>query len=231
MPPGNGRAAQGAGAIALLVSVPRPPYLRGLRRRDRAAPGDIDDQVEGVMPTFAQARAHMEKSLDAMRREFNSVRTGKASPALLDMVKVDAYGSKMPLNQVASVSSPEPRMLLVQPWDKGLMGEIEKAIRNAELGLNPANDGNIIRVPIPALNEERRRELVRMLHKQGEEGRIAIRHARQEANKEIKRRQSDNELSEDDAHREMDRIQKLTDEYIGKVDHLLSAKEEEVMEV
>jgi ribosome recycling factor len=183
------------------------------------------------MPTYAQAQAHMEKALEAMRREFNSVRTGKASPALLDSVRVDAYGSKMPLNQVASVSSPEPRMLIVQPWDKGLMGDIEKAIRNSELGLNPANDGNIIRVPIPALNEERRRDLVRMLHKQAEEGRIAIRHARQEANKEIKRRQSDNELSEDEAHREMDRIQKLTDEHIGKVDHLLSHKEEEVMEV
>jgi ribosome recycling factor len=183
------------------------------------------------MPTYAQAQAHMEKSLDAMRRDFNSVRTGKASPALLDSVRVDAYGSKMPLNQVASVSAPEPRMLIVQPWDKGLMSEIEKSIRNSELGLNPSNDGNIIRVPIPALNEERRRDLVRMLHKQAEEGRIAIRHARQEANKEIKRRQSDNELSEDDAHREMDRIQKLTDEHISKVDHLLSVKEEEVMEV
>jgi ribosome recycling factor len=191
----------------------------------------IDDQSEGMMPTFAQAQANMDKSLEAMRREFNSVRSGKASPALLDMVRVEAYGSKMPLNQVASVSSPEPRMLIVQPWDKGLMGEIEKAIRNAELGLNPSNDGNIVRVPIPALNEERRRELVRMLHKLAEEGRIAIRHARQEANKEIRRLQADEGMSEDDAHRELDRIQKLTDEYIAKVDRLLSAKEEEVMEV
>jgi ribosome recycling factor len=187
--------------------------------------------AEGMMPTYAQAQEHMEKSLDAVRREFNSVRTGKASPALLDMVRVDAYGSKMPLNQVASVNAPEPRLLLVQPWDKGLMNDIEKAIRNSELGLNPANDGNIIRVPVPALNEERRREMVRMLHRLAEEGRIAIRHARQEANKEIKRRQGDHEISEDDSRREMDRIQKLTDEYIGKIDHLLAAKEEEVMEV
>jgi ribosome recycling factor len=187
--------------------------------------------AEGMMPTNAQAQEQMEKSLDAVRREFNSVRTGKASPALMDMVRVDAYGSKMPLNQVASVSAPEPRMLIVQPWDKGLMNDIEKAIRNSDLGLNPANDGNVIRVPIPALNEERRREMVKMLHKLAEEGRIAVRHARQEANKEIRRRQSDNELSEDDARREMDRIQKLTDEYIGKIDHLLAAKEEEVMEV
>lgn len=183
------------------------------------------------MPTYGEAQAQMDKSMDALRRDFSSVRTGKASPALLDMIRVDAYGSKMPLNQVASVSAPEPRMLIVQPWDKGLMNEIEKAIRNSELGLNPANDGNVIRVPVPALNEERRRDMVRMLHKQAEEGRIAIRHARQEANKEIKRRQSEHELSEDDARREMDRIQKLTDEHIAKIDQLLKAKEEEVMEV
>ena len=173
----------------------------------------------------------MDRSIEALRREFSSVRTGKASPALLDTVRVDAYGSKMMLNQVASVSTPEPRMLIVQPWDKGLMGEIEKAIRNSELGLNPANDGNIIRVPVPALNEERRREMVKMLHKIAEEGRVAIRHARQEANKEIRRLQSDGEMSEDDARRETDRIQKLTDEHITKIDHLLKAKEEEVMEV
>jgi ribosome recycling factor len=196
-----------------------------------AGAGNESAMAEGMMPTYGQAQEQMEKSLDAVRREFNSVRTGKASPALLDMVRVDAYGSKMPLNQVASVSSPEPRLLLVQPWDKGVLNDIEKAIRNSELGLNPSNDGNLIRVPIPALNEERRKEMVRMLHKLAEEGRIAVRHARQEANKEIKRLQSEHEMSEDDARREMDRIQKLTDEYIGKVDHLLAAKEEEVMEV
>ena len=183
------------------------------------------------MPTVRDAQAQMEKAVEAMRREFNAVRTGKASPALLDTVRVDAYGSKMALNQVASVSTPEPRMLIVQPWDKSLMNEIEKAIRNSELGLNPANDGNIIRVPIPALNEERRRELVKHLHKLAEEGRVAVRHARQEANKDVKRRQSDHELSDDDARREMDRIQKLTDEYIAKIDQLLKSKEEEVMEV
>ena len=183
------------------------------------------------MPTYREAQAQMERSIEALRREFSSVRTGKASPSLLDTVRVDAYGSKMVLNQVASVSSPEPRMLVVQPWDKGLMQEIEKAIRNSELGLNPANDGNIIRVPVPALNEERRREMVKMLHKIAEEGRVGIRHARQEANKDIKRRQSEGEMSEDQARRETDRIQKLTDEHIAKVDHLLKAKEEEVMEV
>jgi ribosome recycling factor len=183
------------------------------------------------MPAYSEAQAQMDKSIEALRREFNSVRTGKASPALLDMVRVDAYGSKMPLNQVGTVSSPEPRLLIIQPWDKGLTGEIEKAIRNSELGLNPASDGNLIRVPIPALNEERRREMVKLLHRIGEEAKIAVRHARQEANKEIKRLQGEHEMSEDDARREMDRIQKLTDEHVARIDSLLKAKEEEVMEV
>ena len=183
------------------------------------------------MPTYDEARAHMEKALEALRREFGGVRTGKASPALLDMVRVDAYGSKMPLNQVASVSSPEARMLIVQPFDKNVSKAIEKAIREAELGLNPSSDGNVIRVPIPALNEERRREMVKLVHRLGEEGKVAVRHARQEANKDIKRRKDGHELSEDESKRETDRIQKLTDEYIAKVDHLLKSKEEEVMEV
>lgn len=183
------------------------------------------------MPTYDGAKAHMDKALEALRREFGGVRTGKASPALLDMVRVDAYGSKMPLNQVATVSSPEARMLIVQPFDKSLGKVIEKAIRESDLGLNPANDGNLIRVPIPALNEERRREMVKLLHRLAEECKVAVRHARQEANKEIKRRKDAHEIPEDDAKRETDRIQKLTDEYIGKVDHLLKTKEEEVMEV
>jgi ribosome recycling factor len=183
------------------------------------------------MLTRGEARSHMEKALDAMRREFGGVRTGKASPALLDTIRVDAYGSKLPVNQVATVSVPEPRLLIVQPWDKGLLAVVEKAIRSAELGLNPASDGNVIRVPIPALNEERRREMVKLLHKIAEEGRIAVRHARQEANKEIKTREQSHEISEDDARRELDEVQKLTDEFISRIDHLLKAKEEEVLEV
>jgi ribosome recycling factor len=159
------------------------------------------------------------------------VRTGKASPALLDVVRVDAYGSRMPINQVATVSSPEARLLLVQPWDKSLLNAIEKAIQTAELGLNPANDGNVIRVPIPVLTEERRKEMVRLLHKLAEEGRVAIRHARQEANKELKRKQQAHEVPEDDAHRQMDEVQKMTDNFIHKIDELLKTKELEVMEV
>lgn len=183
------------------------------------------------MPSHGDAKAHMDKAMEALRREFGGVRTGKASPALLDSVRVEAYGSKLPLNQVATVNSPEPRMLLVQPFDKSLLKLIDKAIREADMGLNPGNDGNIIRVPIPALNEERRKEMVKLVHRLAEEGRVAIRHARQEANKDIKRRKDSHEISEDDAKREVDRVQKLTDEYIGKIDHLLKTKEEEVMEV
>ena len=156
---------------------------------------------------------------------------GKATPALLDTVRVEAYGSKLPINQVGTVSAPEPRLVVVQPWDKSLIPAVEKAIREAQLGLNPSNDGSVIRIPIPPLTEERRKEMVRMLHKMAEEGRVAIRHARQEAREAIKRRQQAHEVSEDDARRELDEVQRLTDEYIAKVDQLLKAKEQEVMEV
>ena len=183
------------------------------------------------MLSVNEAKAQMEKAVEAMRREFGSVRTGKATPALLDTVRVDAYGSKMPISQVATVSAPEPRMLIVQPWDKGLLKAIEKAIQESDMGFNPANDGNIIRVPVPALNEERRKDMVKLLHKLAEEGRVAIRHARQEANKEIKKKQAAHEMSEDDAHRQTDQVQKLTDEYIARIDQLLKGKEQEVMEV
>lgn len=183
------------------------------------------------MPTISEMREQMEGAVEAMRREFASVRTGKASPALLDTVRVDAYGAKTPLNQVASVNTPEPRLIVVQPWDKSLIGAIEKAIQAADLGLNPSNDGNVVRIPVPALNEERRRDMVRLLHKLAEEGRISVRHARQEANKEVKRLEADHELSEDEARRQLAEVQQVTDEYIGKIDELMKAKETEIMEV
>ncbi|HEY0809544.1 MAG TPA: ribosome recycling factor [Longimicrobiales bacterium] len=183
------------------------------------------------MLSVNEARTHMEKAVEAMRREFTSVRTGKATPALLDTVRVDAYGSKVPINQVGTVNAPEPRLLVIQPWDKSLLKAIETGIVTADLGLNPSNDGNVIRVPIPQLTEERRKDMVKLLHKLAEEGRVAIRHARQEANKDIKKKQSSHEISEDDAHRQMEQVQKLTDEYITKIDHLLKGKEQEVMEV
>jgi ribosome recycling factor len=183
------------------------------------------------MPSLQKAKQRMEGALESLRREFAGVRTGKASPQLLDTVRVDAYGSKLPLNQVGTVSAPEPRMLTVQPWDRGLMKEIEKAIRESDLGLNPSNDGQIIRIPIPALTEERRREYVRLLHKLAEEGRVAVRLARKDANDEIKHRQKDEGLSEDDVRREQAEVQKLTDQYIARVDEMLKHKEAEVMEV
>ncbi|MEX0912452.1 MAG: ribosome recycling factor [Gemmatimonadota bacterium] len=183
------------------------------------------------MPSLEAARKHMDDAIEALRREFTSVRTGKATPALLDTVRVEAYGAQMPLNQVASVSAPEARLLVVQPWDSNMLGPVEKAIQTADLGLNPSNDGKIIRLPIPPLTEERRREYVKLLHKMAEEGRVSIRHARKEANDEIKQRQKDGELSEDEARRQQDEVQKLTDRQIQLVDDLLKHKEAEVMEV
>lgn len=173
----------------------------------------------------------MEDSLDAVRREFATVRTGKATPALLDTVRVDAYGSKMPLNQVATVSTPEPSLLVVQPFDKSLIGDIEKGILMADLGLNPANDGSIIRIPVPPLNEERRREYVKLLHKLAEEGRVSVRVARHKGNDEIKARVKEHEVGEDEGHRQLNEVQRLTDEYITKIDEMLQKKEKEVMEL
>jgi ribosome recycling factor len=183
------------------------------------------------MPSLQEAKQKMDSAVEALRREFSGVRTGKASPALLDTVRVEAYGSHVPLNQVASVSAPEPRMLLVQPWDRAMISPIEKALQSADLGLNPSNDGKVVRVPIPPLTEERRREYVRLLHKMTEDGRVAVRQARKDANDEIKRRQKDGDLSEDAAHREQDEVQKLTDRFIHQMDELLKHKEAEVMEV
>ncbi|MDR0787999.1 MAG: ribosome recycling factor [Gemmatimonadota bacterium] len=183
------------------------------------------------MPTLEAARIQMVASLEALRRDFSSVRTGKASPALLDTVRVDAYGSLVPLNQVATVSSPEPRLLVVQPWDRAMLNPVEKAIKISDLGLNPANDGKVIRVPIPPLTEERRKEYVRLLHRMAEDGRVSIRQARKEANDMIKLLQKDGDLSEDDARRQQDEVQKLTDRHIQQLEELLRHKEAEVMEV
>lgn len=183
------------------------------------------------MPTIQAANQSMERAIEALKRDFSGVRTGKATPALLDTIRVEAYGSQVPLNQVASVSAPEARMLLVQPWDRGMLNPIEKALQTSDLGLNPSNDGKIIRVPIPALTEERRREFVKVLHKMAEEARVSIRHARKEGNDEIKRRQKDTEISEDQARREQEEVQKLTDRFIQTVEDLLKHKEAEVMEV
>ncbi len=181
------------------------------------------------MPTVEQARKRMDEALEAMRREFASVRTGKATPALLDTVRVDAYGTKMHLNQVATIHTPEPSLLVVQPFDKSLMGAVEKAIQTADLGLNPANDGNVIRVPVPALTEERRKEYVKLLHKMAEEGRVSLRHARRITREELHEKVKEHEIAEDDARKREEQLEKLTHEYSAKIDELLKHKEAEVM--
>jgi len=181
----------------------------------------IQDQIR-------QAKQAMDKAVEAVKREFATVRTGKATTSLLDLVKVEAYGSEMPLNQVASVAAPEPKLLTVQPWDKTLIKAVEKAILASDLGLNPANDGNLIRIPLPPLTEERRRELVKVVHKFAEEGRVAIRHARTEAISRIKKTEH---VSEDDKkHAEKD-VQKLHDDHLKLVEETVKGKEAEIMEV
>ncbi|HST60339.1 MAG TPA: ribosome recycling factor [Longimicrobium sp.] len=183
------------------------------------------------MSSLQKARQRMDGAIEALRREFASVRTGKANAALLDSVKVEAYGSTVPINQVGTVSAPEARMLVVQPWDKSLLKAIEKSLRESDLGLNPSNDGVIIRIPIPPLTEERRREFVKMLHKLTEEARVAVRNVRRDANDEVKQRQKDEGLSEDDIRREQGEVQKLTDQYIARIEELMKHKEAEIMEV
>lgn len=174
------------------------------------------------------ARQLMDKAVDAVKRELSTVRTGKATTSLLDLVKVEAYGSEVPLNQVAGVAAPEPRLLTVQPWDKGLVKAVEKAILASDLGLTPSNDGTVIRIPLPALNEERRRELVKVVHRFAEEGKVAVRHARTEAIGRIKKTEH---VSDDDKkHAEKD-VQKLHDDHIKLIDEVVSAKEAEIMEV
>jgi ribosome recycling factor len=176
-------------------------------------------------------KAKMEHSVEATEREFQSVRTGRATPALLDRVRVEYYGSEMPVNQVATVSVPEPRQLLISPWDKSVLPNIAKAIHASDLGLTPNSDGSTIRLEIPALTEERRKELTKMVHHKAEEGKIAIRNIRREANDHFDKREKAKEISEDDAERGKKEVQKLTDEFIAKVDEVTAAKVEEIMEV
>ncbi len=177
------------------------------------------------------AEERMQKAVENTRFELTKIRTGKASPALLDTIKLDYYGSTVPIKQVASINTPEPRLITIQPWEKKIIGEIEKAILKSELGLNPANDGTLIRLPIPQLTEERRKDLVRLCHKLVEEGRIAARNVRRDANDCLKKSEKNHEISEDQCHTAMDEIQKITDKYISQVDDILKNKEEEIMEI
>ncbi|WAH35377.1 ribosome recycling factor [Alicyclobacillus dauci] len=173
----------------------------------------------------------MDKVLSNLRREFASVRAGRATPAMLDKVTVEYYGSPMPINQVAGISSPEPRLLVISPWEKSMLSEIEKAIQRSDLGLNPANDGNVIRLSIPALTEERRQELVKQVRKLAEEARISIRNVRRDGNDELKKSEKNGDLTEDEVRRFMDKIQQVTDKFIAQVDSLLEDKEKDVTQV
>jgi ribosome recycling factor len=173
----------------------------------------------------------MDVTIEHLRNEFAHVRTGRATTALLDGIKVDYYGTPTPLNQVASVSTPDSRLLTVQPWEKNLIGDIERAILESDLGLNPQNDGSLIRLPIPELSEERRKELVKVLKRQAEDARIAVRNVRRDSNDNIKRFSKDNQVSEDEEHATHDEIQTLTDKHVELIDKLLEDKEKEVMTV
>jgi ribosome recycling factor len=183
-------------------------------------------------PTLAdhvkQAKQAMDKAVEAVKREFSTVRTGKATTSLLDLVRVEAYGSEMPLNQVASVAAPEPKLLTIQPWDKSVLKAIEKAILASDLGLTPSNDGNIIRIPLPPLTEERRRELVKVVHKFAEEGRVAVRHARTEAINKIKKTEH---VSEDEKKHAEKEMQKLHDDHMRHIDDALKAKEADILAI
>ncbi|MGI6364552.1 MAG: ribosome recycling factor [Bacillota bacterium] len=173
----------------------------------------------------------MTKALAALKSEFNAVRAGRANPALLDRLSVEYYGTMTPIKQMANVSAPEPRLLVIQPWDKSSIPEIEKAILKSDLGLTPNNDGNVIRLPIPQLTQERRAELVKVVRKKAEECKVAIRNIRRDANDLVKEMQKDGEISEDDERRAQEEIQKITDKFVKMVDEQLSHKEAEIMEV
>jgi ribosome recycling factor len=181
--------------------------------------------------TFAQLRTRMEKAVEDFRKELAAIRTGRASVHMLDSVQADYYGTSMPLNQIAQVHAPEAQLLTVQPFDPSSLGAIEKAIRSADLGLNPMNDGKLIRVPVPPLTEERRRDLVKHLHKVLEDHRTAVRNIRRDGNELIKKTLKDKKITEDDERRSYDEIQKLTDDEIKKMEDMGKAKEKEILEI
>ncbi|OLC31006.1 MAG: ribosome recycling factor [Armatimonadetes bacterium 13_1_40CM_64_14] len=184
-----------------------------------------------INDVIADTKARMQKAIEAVRHEFAALRTGRASPTLLEQIRVDYYGVPTPITQVATVTVPEPRLLVIAPWDKKMVKDIEKAILKSELGLMPSSDGTHVRVPIPSLTQERRKELAKVAHKQAEEGRVAIRNVRREAKEMIEDLEEEGDVSEDESKRGLDELQKLTDKFIAEVDALLAAKEKEILEV
>jgi ribosome recycling factor len=184
--------------------------------------------IEGVL---SSAEERMEKAVQVLRRDLATVRAGRATPGMLDKVMVEYFGSQMPVNQVAGVASPEPRMLTISPWDKSMLSEIEKAIQKSDLGLNPSNDGQVIRIIIPQLTEQRRQELIKVVRKMCEDTRVAVRNVRRDANDELKKLEKNGDVSEDDVRREQEKVQAATDKFIVEVDKILSAKEQDLKEV
>jgi ribosome recycling factor len=187
--------------------------------------------VPALKELYGQLKTRMDKAVDDFRKEMAAQRTGRASVHMLDSVTVEAYGSQMPLNQLSNVSAPEPQLITVQPWDVSVIGAIEKAIRTAGLGLNPMNDGKIVRVPVPALTEDRRKEMVKHLHKILEDHRTAVRNIRRDGNDAIKKTLKDKKITEDEERGALEQIQKLTDDEIKKMEEMSKAKEKEVMQV
>ena len=187
--------------------------------------------IPALKDSFAQLKTRMDKAVEDFRKEMASTRTGRASVHMLDGVTVDAYGSQMPLNQLANVSAPEPQLITVQSWDVSLIGAVEKAIRSADLGLNPMNDGKLIRVPVPALTEDRRKEMVKHLHKVLEEHRTAVRNIRRDGNDLIKKAMKEKKITEDEERGALEQMQKLTDDEIKKMEELSQGKEKEVMSI
>jgi len=181
--------------------------------------------------TLRDAEHRMQSAVTALDRELDTVRTGRARPALVETLKVDYYGAPTPLNQVATINAPEARMITIQPWDKTQLGAIEKAIQKSDLGLNPTNDGNIIRLLIPALTEDRRKELAKVVHKKTEDGRVAVRNVRRDSLEELRKLQHDKKISDDEERRAQERLQKLTDKYVAEIEKHGHAKEQELLEV
>ena len=237
--------AQGPGRGGRLPVHGERPADRGLRpqrarqhhegcpRRSRGYP-DLRDQRRSdrmTSETLANAERKMLRAVEAMERDFQGLRTGRASTALVERIHVDYYGTQTPLNQLASISVPEPHQIVIQPWDRGVLGAIEKAIQKSDIGLMPNVDGTVVRLNIPPLTEERRKDIVRSVHKRMEEARVEIRNVRREANDGIKKEERDGDVGTDESHRQLDTLQKLTDRFVADVDRLGGVKEQEVMEV
>ncbi|MFP4509381.1 MAG: ribosome recycling factor [Spirochaetota bacterium] len=178
-----------------------------------------------------ETESRMKKTIETISDDLNEIRTGRASASLFDKIKVEYYGNPTPLNQVATISVPEARLVVIQPWDKGIIGEIEKAIQKSELSLNPSNDGKVIRLNIPPLTEERRKEYVKVAKDKAEQGRVALRNIRRDANDELKKLQKDGDISEDEQKRYEDDVQKLADTYVKKINEVLEVKEQEILEI